>query len=45
MAEQKNIRRKDYKEFNPEKFKREQERKRRQQQRQNARRNKYGQDS
>jgi hypothetical protein len=36
MAEQKNIRKKDYKEFNPEKYKREQERRRRELQRRNA---------
>jgi hypothetical protein len=44
MAEQKNIRRKDLKEFNYEKHKREQERRKREQSRRNARRNKYGTD-
>lgn len=41
MAEQKNIRKKDLREFNPEKYKREQDRKRRQQQRREARNKRY----
>jgi hypothetical protein len=45
MAEQKNIRKKDFKEFNPEKYKREQDRRKRQLARKQARRSKYGSDS